>query len=110
GDGLVGNSGEDLLTEVEEVDIGQVPEIEELEVVLPVAVEQRDETVVVLHQLLRTVHRLTGDDVVERHRVRQRGEPELFHLVDRGADLDVPALEQAVPVLEVMTGATFEFR
>ena len=110
GDGLVRDVGEDLLAEVEEVQVGDVAEVEELEVVLPVLVRQLDQSVVALQQLLGAVLALAGEDVLHRDHVRELGEGDGFHLVDGALDLDVPLLEELVPVLEVVAHALFEER
>ena len=72
GDGLVGDVGEHLLAEAEEVQVGDVAEVEELEVVLPVLVGELDQPVVALQQLLGAVLALAGEDVLHRDHVGER--------------------------------------
>ncbi|CAH0326244.1 hypothetical protein SRABI128_05218 [Microbacterium sp. Bi128] len=108
GDGLVRDVGEHLLAEVEEVQVGDVAEVEELEVVLPVLVGQLDEPVVALQELLGAVLALAGEDVLHGDQVREPGEGNGFHFVDGALDLDVPLLEELVPILEVVANALFE--
>ena len=108
GDGLVRDVGEDLLAEVEEVQVGDVAEVQELEVVLPVLVGELDQPVVAFQQLLGAVLALAGEDVLHGDDVRELGEGDGFHLVDGALDLDVPLLEQLVPVLEVVADALLE--
>ena len=55
GDRLVGNARELPLQEAEEIEIGGIAEIEELEMVLPGLVEQLDRPVVGLHQRVGVV-------------------------------------------------------
>ena len=110
GDRLVGDAREDLLAEHEEVEVGDVAEVQELEVVLPRAVGEGDQPVVVGEQLGRGAGALAAQHVVERDRVGQRGELERLELVDRRLELGVPVRQQALPVLEVVAGALHELR
>ena len=68
-DSKVRNSGECFLAEHEEVEVGNVTEVKELEVVFPVAVDEVDQTVVVLEHLDGGVHTHTVLDVLERNHV-----------------------------------------
>ncbi len=107
-DRLIRHIGELLLHEGEEVEIGGVTEVQELEMILPRAIVELDRAVVVLQKLRRIVEAAPLDDPFARNYVGQRRERERLHLLRRGADLFVPVFEQRRPVLEIVTSAVEE--
>ncbi|MEZ5766879.1 MAG: hypothetical protein R3D80_03895 [Paracoccaceae bacterium] len=110
GDGLVGNGGELALHEAEEIEIGGIAEIEELEVVLPDLVGELDQLVIGLEDRVGVVEPDAVLDPVERHHLGQLGEADRVHLVDHREDLLLPVVEKVVPVAVVMPGAFEELR
>ncbi|MBW8737618.1 MAG: hypothetical protein JF621_10955 [Streptomyces turgidiscabies] len=109
-DSLVGDTGEPLSARPEEVQVGRVADVEELEVVLPGPVAQRQQPVVPAEQGVGRVQPGAALDLLVRLGVGQFGEPERLQLPDRGEDLAFPVLQQRVPVLEVVPGAPEELR
>ena len=97
GDGLIGNGRELLLHEAEEIEIGGIAEVQELEVILPRLVEELDRSVVGLHQRVGIVETDAAGDPFERHDLRQLLEIERFQVGDVGAHLLVPVGEQTNP-------------
>ena len=109
GDRLVRDGREQLLAAAEEVQVGGVAEVEELEVVLPQLQGQVDQPVVGGQQVERAARAAAlGDD---RHvlALRERRERDGFELVDECPDLRQPSRVQPVPVGEVVPGPFGEF-
>ena len=78
----VGDPGERLLAEPEEVQVGDVAEVQELEVVLERAVGELDRAVVVLGEREMRVVPGAADDVLHRDPVGQRLEGQRLELAD----------------------------
>ena len=110
GDGLVRDGREQLLAAAEEVQVGGVAEVEELEVVVPQLERQVHQPVVAGQQVKRAAGApALGDD---RHvlAMGQRREADRLQLVDERAHLGHPGRVQPVPVGEVVTGPLGELR
>ena len=110
GDRLIGDGGELLLEEAEEVEIGGIAEVQELEVILPGLVQKLDRAVVGLHHSVGVVEADALLDPFQRHDVGQLLELQRLEVGDIGAHLLVPILDQRVPILEIMAGALQELR
>jgi hypothetical protein len=79
-------------------------------VVLPGAIGQGDQAVVVGQQLGGRAGALALEHALEGDRVGQRLELDRLQLGDRRLELRVPVGQQALPVLEVVSGALHELR
>ena len=110
GDSQVGDAREGFLAETEEVQVGNVTEVQELEVVLPVLVGQLDEAVIVSHHLGGGVNTSTAGDDLNVNHVWKRFEVDGVHLFDGCKNLLLPVFEQGVPVLEVVACTLHEVR
>ena len=110
GDAQVGDRRERLLAEPEEVQVGGVAEVEELEVVLPGQQDQVLEPVVLRLQLVAGA---PADPVGDHRQVlhlRQSAEVQRLDLGDGVLDLHQPPVVQVVPVAEVEAGPLHELR
>ena len=110
GDREVGDRRERGLAEPEEVQVGRVAEVEELEVVLPQGHRVVQEAVVSGQQRVAGAAAGSGGDDLEVLQDRQWVELELGHLLHQVADLDQPLVVEVVPVLEVEAGSLHEDR
>ena len=108
GDGLVGNGREQLLAAAEEVQVGGVAEVEELEVVVPQLERQVHQPVVGGQQVKRAAGASALGDDGHVLPMRQRREADRLELADERAHLGHPGRVQPVPVLEVVPGALGE--
>ena len=96
-----GMSGKLLLAELVEDEVRRVAEVQELEVVLPDAVDALEQPVIGDEQRVGgTDAAALGDDRLVLD-LRQVGDLQRVELVDRLLDLRLPAPVELVPVLEV---------
>ena len=108
GDAEVGDRREGLLAEPEEVEVGGVAQVEELEVVLPrLEAEVLESVVLDLDPVARAGAEARRDDVEVLH-LGQRAEVDGLDLVDVGLHLAEPVVVQLVPVGEVVPGPFHE--
>ncbi len=108
-DGQVGDARPRLLAEAEEVQVGRVAEVEELEVVLPQLQRQVEQAVVVGLDLPAGAEAGAGlDDEVGVLELGKGVEVDGLELLDEVADLDHPLVVEVVPVHEVEPGAVHE--
>ena len=109
-DALVRDIREPLLTEIEEIQVGRVAEVQELEVVLEGTVTQGEEPVVTAEHGVGGVKAGPRFDVLVWLDLRQFSEADRFQFTDRAEDLALPVFQQPVPVREVVPRTFLELR